>query len=354
MSNQTLSILQKAANPKKEKYNIITFDTHERYQTMMARTGHNFYSFQYDGCKQWVDAYGKKPDNYYTLPKNALVNGIDFDFILSHSKFGQFQFAKQMQQVFRIPLISLEHTLPIPSWPEQQLREMRAMTGDQNVFISKFSARRWGIFPHTVIKHGMDTEQFKPAFTSEMVKVREDSFTDVYTDEERITYLPRDNVILSVVNDYKARDYCCNYAGWERITKDLPTRLVGTSPEPEFSKAAENLDELTASYQRSAIFLNTSTVSPVPTSLLEAMACGCAVVTTATCMLPEIIKNGVNGFISNDESELRDYLQQLMTDHKLAKTLGQAARETVIKDFSVDVFVNNWNAVFDTAYGAKR
>ena len=330
MSNQTLSILQKAANPKKEKYNIITFDTHERYQTMMARTGHNFYSFQYDGCKQWVDAYGKKPDNYYTLPKNALVNGIDFDFILSHSKFGQFQFAKQMQQVFRIPLISLEHTLPIPSWPEQQLKEMRAMIGDQNIFISKFSARRWGIFPHTVIKHGVDTEQFTPG------------------EEER------DNVVLSVVNDYKARDYCCNYAGWERITKDLPTRLAGTSPEPEFSKAAENVDELTLAYRRSSIFLNTSTVSPVPTSLLEAMACGCAVVTTATCMIPEIIKNGVNGFISNDEAERRGYVEQLLSEPKLAIDLGLAARETVIKDFSVDVFVNNWNAVFDTAYGAKR
>jgi glycosyltransferase involved in cell wall biosynthesis len=330
MSNQTLSILQKAANPTKSKYNIVTFDTHERYQTMMARTGHNFYSFQYDDCKTWVDAYGKKPANYYTLPKNALVNGIDFDFILSQSKFGQFQFAKQMQQVFKIPLISLEHTLPIPSWPEQQLKEMRAMTGDQNVFISKFSARRWGIFPHTVIKHCVDTEQFSPG------------------EEERA------NVALSVVNDYKARDYCCNYQGWERITKDLPVKLVGSSPEPEFSKAAESIDELTMAYRRSSIFLNTSTVSPVPTSLLEAMACGCAVVTTATCMIPEIIKNGENGFISNDETELRDKIQLLLNDPELARKLGEQARQTVVRDFGVDVFVNNWNAVFDTAYGAKR
>ena len=71
-------------------------------------------------------------------------------------------------------------------------------------------------------------------------------------------------------------------------------------------------------------------------------------------MIPEIIKNGVNGFISNDEAELRGYVEQLLSEPKLAIDLGLAARETVIKDFSVDVFVNNWNTVFDTAYGAKR
>ncbi len=330
MSNQTLSILQKAANPTKKRYNIITFDTHERYQTMLARTGHDFYAFQPEGAKKWVDSYAPKPANYYTLPTNTLVNGIDFDFILSQSKFGQFQLAKQIQGVFKLPLISLEHTLPIQSWPEQQLREMRAMTGDQNVFISKFSARRWGIFPHTVIKHCVDATQFTPG------------------EEERA------NVVLSVVNDYKERDYCCNYQGWERITKDLPIWLVGSSPDPTFSKPAESVDELTMAYRRSSIFLNTSTVSPVPTSLLEAMACGCAVVTTATCMIPEIIKNGINGFISNNEDELRGYIQQLIAEPDLARKLGEAARATIIADFGVDLFVNNWNTVFDTAYGAKR
>jgi len=259
-----------------------------------------------------------------------MVNGIDFDMILSQSKFGQFQFAKQMQQIFKLPLISLEHTLPIPTWPEQQLREMRAMTGDQNVFISKFSARRWGIFPHAVIKHCVDTELFAPGSKE------------------------RESVALSVVNDYQARDYCCNFGGWERITKDFPVKLVGSSPDSTFSKAAESVDELVLAYQRSSIFLNTSTVSPVPTSLLEAMACGCAVVTTATCMIPEIVKNGVNGFISNDENELRGYIQKLIAEPALARKLGEAARATVLADFGVDVFVNNWNAVFDAAYGAKR
>jgi len=71
-------------------------------------------------------------------------------------------------------------------------------------------------------------------------------------------------------------------------------------------------------------------------------------------MIPEIIKNGVNGFLSNDESELRDYLKVLTTDHNLREQLGAEARKTVINDFSEERFITQWNNLFNKAYGAKR
>ena len=119
MSNQTASIISKSTC-KKKAYNILTFDTHERYQTQLAKTGHNFYAFRSDGCKEWNQDYGKQPENYYTLPKNSIYHGLDFDFILSQSKFGQIQASHQINQVLKLPIVSLEHTLPIPSWPDEQ------------------------------------------------------------------------------------------------------------------------------------------------------------------------------------------------------------------------------------------
>ena len=68
-------------------------------------------------------------------------------------------------------------------------------------------------------------------------------------------------------------------------------------------------------------------------------------------MIPEIIVNGVNGFISNDENELREYAQQLLDDKELREKLGKAARETVVRDFSEEKFIDNWNKTFDKAYG---
>ena len=95
-------------------------------------------------------------------------------------------------------------------------------------------------------------------------------------------------------------------------------------------------------------------MSPVPTALLEAMACGCAIVTTATCMIPEIVKHGENGMISNNEDELSEYIDQLMDDEDLRNKLGKAARETIVKDFSEDKFTDKWNKIFDYAYGVKK
>ncbi len=328
MSSQTKNIINNA-NTKKDKYSILTFDTHERYQTELAKTGHDFYAFRYEGCKEWDETYSKKPSNYYTLPENTVFGFLDFDFILTQSKFGQFQAAQAINRTLGLPIISLEHTLPIPSWPDEQTNAFRQMTGDINVFISDYSAGVWNMNTSpTVITHCVDTEVFKPKAHK------------------------KNKSVLSVVNDFANRDYCCNYSGWQRITKGLPVKLVGNSPG--LSEPAKDTEELVSEYQKAGVFLNTSTVSPVPTSLLEAMACGCAVVSTATCMIPEIIENGVNGFISNDEDELRKCVEMLLAEPELAGKMGHSARNTILQKFSEEDFTNNWNKVFDLAHGMKK
>tara|TARA_B100001094_G_scaffold72494_1_gene68763 strand:+ start:8149 stop:9153 length:1005 start_codon:yes stop_codon:yes gene_type:complete len=334
MTNQTIRILNKANSGKKDRYNILTFDTHERYQTQLCKTGHNFYSFRYDGCKEWDKSYAELPENYYILPKNSVMSGLDIDFILSQSKFGQFQAASQIQQVLQIPILSLEHTLPIPGWPKEQLDGFRNMVGQSNVFISEYSTEKWAMdCKADVVHHSVDTNMFKP--TSHLA--------------DRIATTE----VLSVVNDFKNRDYCCNYSGWQRVSEGFDTKLVGSSTDGS-SEPAESIEALVDEYNSCKVFLNTSTVSPVPTSLLEAMACGCAVVTTATCMIPEIIENGVNGFMSNDENELKDYIKKLLDDEELAIHLGEKARETIKDKFSEDKFIKNWNRIFDDLYGAKK
>lgn len=328
MNNQIVSILNKSFT-KKDKYNILTFDTHERYQTQLCKTGHNFYSFRYSGCKKWNDEYGKKPENYYVLPENSIVSGLEFDMILSQSKFGQFQASSQINQTLRLPIVSLEHTLPIPSWPDQQLEGFRRMIGDVNVFISDYSAGYWNMdCDAKIIKHSVDSELFSPGEGE------------------------RENHVLSVANDFINRDYCLNYSGWKRVTEGFPVRVVGDTPG--LSEAAKDTSELVKEYQTSSVFFNSSTISPVPTSLLEAMSCGCAVVSTATCMIPEVIENGVNGFLSNDEEELKGYIKKLINEPETAAKMGQAARQTIIEKFSEESFINNWNEIFDLAYRIKK
>lgn len=319
------SLLQKVGRPKDRPYNILTFNTHERYQTQVAKTGHNFYAFNFDGGKDWFKEHAPMPKNYYQLPKNSIFPGVTFDFIFVNSKFGQFQTAAQINSSLQLPVLCLEHTLPLKQWTQDHLKYYRSMRGDVNVFITEYSKNQWGM-GGDVIYHSIDTELFKPGHVE-----------------------PKPQV-LTVAHDFINRDYALNYHGWNRITDGLNRVVVGNTEG--LSKAAESVDDLVRHYQESLIYINPSTLSPVPTSMLEAMACGCAVVSTNTCDIPNIIKHGENGFLSNDEGELRSYIEKLLADPELAKKMGQAARETIKEKFSEERFINEWNTIFDKTYGA--
>ena len=325
------SIIRPSVRRRSEPLNILTFPTHERYESLLCRTGHNFYSYRADGIKDWNESYAKIPENYQLLNKDLKEDQIplhlDLDLVLSQNKFGQYQIANQFSKNLHLPLVSLEHTLPVPNWSAEILQSLQNMRGDINVFISEFSIDKWKWQNNgdtAVIHHGVDCELFKP-------------------DAE----VEREDHILSVVNDWINRDWCCGFNIWQRVANKLPTFVVGDTPG--LSEPAKNTEELVKTYQTSTIFLNTSTISPVPTELLEAMACGCAVVSTSTCMIPEIIENGINGFISNDEKELEQYLIDLLNDEELSQKLGAEARKTIEGRFSQNQFIRNWDNIFNTA-----
>lgn len=325
--NPIRSILRKVEN--KDKLNILVVPTHERYESQLSQTGHNFYALRYKGVKDWNTTYAPIPSNYHLLPYHddqiALPLDIDFDLVLSQNKWGQFPVLKHISQALHLPFISHEHTLPLLQWSDNDRRNLSQMSGDWNTYISSYSISQW--LPENqpnvrVITHGLDTSLFKSRGYE------------------------RQGVILSVVNDWVNRDHCCNFQGWRRIVRDdLPVAVLGDTPG--ISKPANDSTHLAETYATCRIFLNTSTVSPVPMALMEAMASECAVVTTATCMIPEIIKNGINGFISNNEEELRNYCQVLLRDPELAKKLGENARKTILERYSLDRFTNQWNQLFD-------
>ena len=321
-------ILRQSCRDENKPLNILTFPTHERYETNLAKTGHNFYAFRAEGIKDWNPIYSLLPENYTLLDPNQgmeqIPRHVDFDIVLSQNKAGQFQLAKQFSELMHVPLLSLEHTLPFPQWDEEILGNMRSMRGHFNVFISEYSYNAWGWKVENdtgVVHHGIDTEQFKPDSSIE-----------------------REDHALSVVNDWVNRDWCCGFRIWQNVIEDLPNRVVGDTPG--LSEPSKTTEDLVKEYQSSRIFLNTSTISPVPTALLEAMACGCAIVSTSTCMIPEIIDNEVNGFISNDPKQLKQYVIDLLNDEDLAIEMGKKARETVLKKFSLESFIKTWNKVF--------
>ena len=82
-------------------------------------------------------------------------------------------------------------------------------------------------------------------------------------------------------------------------------------------------------------------------SLLEAMSCGCPVVTMATCAIPEIINHGENGFLVNSQQEVNQYTKELFSNEELRKSMGEKARETILDKFSIEGFSSQWNELLE-------
>jgi len=327
------SITRAATRRPDEPLNILTCPTHESYEVGLAKTGHNFYAIRTPQVKDWNRQYRPVPENYVLLNpsrgEGQLPPDVDFDLVLAQNVFAQFQLLSSVARRLHLPLVRLEHTLTHPSWGPAQLDALRRMRGDLNVFISEFSVGEWGWDASDqtvrVVHHGIDTATFSP---NEML-------------------CDRKPLLLSVVNDWVNRDWCCGFKLWQQVTRDLPVQVVGATPG--LSEPAKSVPDLVMKYRGSRVFVNTSLISPVPTALLEAMACGCAVVTTGTAMIPEVIRHGENGLMSNDPGELRSYCERLLADEDLARRLGEQARRTILERFSMTTFVTNWDRLLREA-----
>jgi len=316
------SILKRANLEEGDPLNIITFCTHERYEQNLSKTGHNFYSLKQG--KTWNSDYGVQPNNYHQVSR--LYEHINYDLVLCQD-MGRYEMARTLANNYNLPLILLTHTLPDVRYNvDRQRAQMNSLDVDEFVFISAFNGNQWGLTrDFSVVHHGMDLEFWGDCETT------------------------RGNSIISVANLFPERDWCLgwnlwkNIVGFEEGSTDYPVELVGNNPP--YSKAASSIQSLRKKYHENSIFLNTSIHSPVPMSLMEAMACGCAIVSTETCMIPDIVEHGVSGFLSNDPDTLRASIETLLDNPEKAKEMGDNAKKA-IQGFSLDHFTTDWNKLF--------
>ncbi len=334
MQNRHSSILN-AINNSSGKYNILKAPTHESFESNWASMPHTFYMIQKEGFKTWNGQYRKMPHNHVLLngQNNQIPIGLNLDIALSQNKFGQFQALYPLSQMMNIPLISLEHTLPMPHWDKKQMEAVKNMRGNINVFISKYSIDKWGFSlddPSVrVIYHGIDIDKFKP---DPSVK--------------------KENRAFAVCNDFINRDRICGFQEWQQLVDGFPNKIMGDTPG--LSEPTKSVEELINEYNKSMVFVNTTLISPIPTVVLEAMACGVCILTLDNCMLPEVIQDGYNGYISNDINYLREKLDYLLKHEDVAAEMGKNARKTIEEKFSLNIHINEWLKIFDEVYGKGR
>jgi glycosyltransferase involved in cell wall biosynthesis len=136
-------------------------------------------------------------------------------------------------------------------------------------------------------------------------------------------------------------------------------RALGAGKAVEFHTEVSD-GELVARYQEALVTVAPSVYrdcrgnhTPAPELLglaaLESMACGTPVIATDVASLPEVVEDGVTGFLvpPNDPGALREKIQLLQGDPDLARRMGEAASRRVQELFT-------WEAVAERCLQAYR
>lgn len=322
------------------KLKILTFNWHEVYIHLLAKTGYEFDVVERwkGGRYGWINEFRPIPPNCCLISEDeakAKLEKDGYDRIICHNLQ---DFALVSESV--IPKVLLHHcTLTVECGALEKdkqkellwkLHDIYSGTKDLTlVFVSPLKKESWG-FDGEVILPGIDT-------------------TDYGDYEGNI------KKVLRVGNFLKEADIVSGYSIHERILNGISVTVVGLNPMIQGSYLPKDWEDLKRFMRNHRVYINT-TMPPYEDgynlAMLESMATGMPVVSLANPTSP--IEDGVSGYVSSDERYLRERIGDLLNNQQLSQSIGKRSREMVMDRFPIERFIRNWKRVLgDVSYRGK-
>jgi len=105
---------------------------------------------------------------------------------------------------------------------------------------------------------------------------------------------------------------------------------------------------------RSAIFVSLQTMDNYPSqALLEAMACGCAVVATDVGTTRKLVTPDTGVVVPPDPDAVADAISSLIADPARTRRMGCAGREMVLREHSIERYAEHIERLYEVAAGVR-
>jgi Glycosyl transferases group 1 len=301
---------------------VLIWHIHGSYLNALARVDHDWFLPVKAGRPEGYGGRGATfdlPDTLREVPAEQ-VRDLDLDVVVLQSPKNLREDVPELlsPEQRRLPTIYLEHN--VPRSDAVNTRHPFADEPGLLVHVTAFNRLMWdnGHCPTRVIEHSVALDS-------------------------RIVYdgtIPRG---ISVVNGMQGRPRIAGYDLFLQGRSRVPLDAVGMGTEA-FGGLGDvpyrDLHRLTARYR---FLFSPMRYTSLPLAVVEAMSIGIPVVALGTTALPEVIQDGVNGYVSTDLETLVDRMKALIADPDLARTLGQRARETARERFGMDRFRGDWD-----------
>ena len=176
--------------------------------------------------------------------------------------------------------------------------------------------------------YGLSSQKLQCAFIGRVTRIkRPDRFLDVVSEIESRGL----DIEFFIAGDGELLESCR-----ARITdEDLPVKILGWQSNIERVLAAAD------------IVILTSDNEGTPLSLIQAGMSSLPVVTTRVGSVPEVVLDGVTGFVADlDVQKIADALEKLAKSAELRARMGASAQEFTLSNFGVDRLVNDHELLY--------
>lgn len=220
----------------------------------------------------------------------------------------------------------------------------------EELLLYRFSKEKLTCFPN-----GVDTTRYAPS----AAPAYDVCFVGRVETQKGLGYLLRAFSII-VREGCHAKLFIVGDGKQKSLLEDL-SRHLAIDGKVFFTGFAEDVRRY---YQQARVFVLPSLSEGMSSALLEAMSCGLAVIATrvgASEMLvgTELEGNdlprghchvGTRGIVVNphDEKGLAEALRMLLNDTRLSKSLGNRAREFVVKSYSHESMVSSYQGLYSS------
>lgn len=189
--------------------------------------------------------------------------------------------------------------------------------------------------PSMAISNGVNLEQFFPSYNYQTMKQR-----FAIPNKPIVLHVGRldqdkrsDQVIKAFIELHQSHDaflLVCGEGNMKEKLIDLIKR-ANLEKRVRFIGFINHQTELPEIYQMASVFITASTIETQGIVALEAMASGLPLVVPNAGALPELVKNGENGYLfsPDDPLDLAGKTAKILNDPALAKKMGERSLEMV-------------------------
>jgi polysaccharide biosynthesis protein PslH len=271
-----------------------------------------------------------------------IISSVDFDvihtYLLRMAEYSRYLNKPKVLDLIDCMQLNLEKRLAFIPYPQKVLYgdELRRIRKYEKMIIKEYDTsltvsdadKSYLATDNTAaIPLGIDTELYSPA------TILPDNQTIIFSGN--MAYRPNVSAVTWFLEN-------C----FESIKKHVPTvkfKIVGTNPGSNIRKFHDGMTVVVTGFVESIVDeMSTAQIAIAPMQsgygmhikILEAMSCGLPVVTTDPGKGTIAAEHGVHLWVANDSPSFADACITLLNNRKKAESIGQNARDLVIREYS--------------------